>query len=69
MEERGRVTGLGEGALGAVGGADGAGGCGGVWAAAAAPRGTPASATVLRNPRRPVGLVGICCECSIVQGR
>src|SRR5580658_2815832 len=62
MEERGRVTGLGGG------GGAGARVCGGVCAAAAPPRGTPASATVFRNPRRPVGVVDICCECIIVWG-
>ena len=31
------------------------------------PRGAPASATVLRNPRRPVEVL-IWCECSIVRG-
>lgn len=47
------------------GGLAGWGGARGV-GAAADPRGAPASATVLRNPRRPVGVL-IWCECSIVQ--
>src|ERR1017187_1665957 len=59
MEERGRMTGCG-----GCGVADGAGVCGGVCAAAA----PLARATALRNPRRPVDLVGICCECSMFRG-
>jgi hypothetical protein len=63
MEERGRVMGCG-----GWGVADGAGLVwGGLWAGAN-PEGIPARATVLRNPRRPVGVVGICCECIIVRG-
>src|ERR1017187_1717185 len=59
MEERGRMTGFGGCGAGVV--------CAGVCASAGA-RGTPAKATVLRNPRRPVDLVGICCECSMFRG-
>src|ERR1022692_3519296 len=55
MEERGRMTGFGGSGAGAV--------CAGVCASAGA-RGTPAKATVLRNPRRP-GLVSICGGCSM----
>src|ERR1039457_1033148 len=58
MEERGRMTGFG--------GCGAGGGCAGVCASAGA-RGTPAKATVLRNPRRPV-LVSICCDCSMFRG-
>src|ERR1017187_2227422 len=61
MEERGRVTGCG--GCGVAGGVGAAGVWGGVWAAPLL-----ASATALRNPRRPVGLVGICCDCSMFRG-